>query len=263
MGALTELKHDIRMRTKTDAVLSTAWAVAPVLAWVAAPLLFLGVFGALFLVPGPAPPGPPPPPSPMASLLIVPLTIVVAAAALLGAALFFVLMYKLIKRRNEHFRRQILLFEDVTSALREVSARSGTDINESIALCDRIAREARYEETEKSAALWVFLTLATSLAALYVMYFLMRDFYEHERREDEFWEAVSRALEKLGAEPLPKRRTPLPDRNFWLYLALSVVTFGLFSIYWWYVLIKDPNEHFKYHAVVEEHLLRELELLAT
>ena len=31
------------------------------------------------------------------------------------------------------------------------------------------------------------------------------------------------------------------DRNFWMYLLLSIVTCGIYSIYWWYVFVNDLN----------------------
>jgi ABC-type multidrug transport system fused ATPase/permease subunit len=97
----------------------------------------------------------------------------------------------------------------------------------------------------------------------YVDYRLMKDFYKHERREDHFWENVDKALNTCGIrEPLPRRTKILPDRSFALYLMLSIVTLGMFSIYWDYVLINDPNEHFKYHILAEDHLLHQLESVA-
>lgn len=31
------------------------------------------------------------------------------------------------------------------------------------------------------------------------------------------------------------------DRNFWMYLLLSIVTCGIYGIYWWYVFVNDLN----------------------
>ena len=59
--------------------------------------------------------------------------------------------------------------------------------------------------------------------------------------------------------PLPRRETILPDRSFVLYLILTIITLGIFGIYWLYVLLKDPNEHFKHHILVEDRLLGQLE----
>ena len=88
----------------------------------------------------------------------------------------------------------------------------------------------------------------------------MKDFYRHERREDGFWEDASRALNRLGVNfSVPRRTETVPDRSFVLYLILSVITVGLFGIYWVYVMLKDPNEHFKYHIHAESQLMSTLE----
>jgi hypothetical protein len=42
---------------------------------------------------------------------------------------------------------------------------------------------------------------------------------------------------------LPSWKT-LPERSFFIYLILTLLTCGLFLIYWYYVLIKDLNDHF-------------------
>jgi hypothetical protein len=91
----------------------------------------------------------------------------------------------------------------------------------------------------------------------------MKDFYKHERREDGFWEDLSRTLDKCGITfSMPRRTETTPNRSFVLYLILAIITLGLFGIYWLYVLLKDPNEHFKYHMQVEDQLLSTLESVA-
>jgi hypothetical protein len=91
----------------------------------------------------------------------------------------------------------------------------------------------------------------------------MKDFYKHERREDGFWEDLSRTLDKIGVTfSVPRRIETTPNRSFILYLILTIITVGLFGIYWLYVLLKDPNEHFKYHVQIEDQLLSTLESVA-
>ena len=34
----------------------------------------------------------------------------------------------------------------------------------------------------------------------------------------------------------------MKKRNFWLYLLLSIITFGVYSIYFWYVWVEDVND---------------------
>jgi len=147
---------------------------------------------------------------------------------------------------------------------------------------DRIAREARAYEPEKSAALWVMLTLAGTslpsatllaaptafallplLAVLYV-YYLMKDFFRHERREDLFIRELLGVLAVSGVHvSLPYRNPPLSERSFAVYVVLSIVTVGFFWVYWVYVLLNDPNNHFRQQALVEDTLMAQMTPLLT
>lgn len=50
-------------------------------------------------------------------------------------------------------------------------------------------------------------------------------------------------------------RTPrLPDRSMILYVILTIFT-GIFALYWLYVLVKDPNDHFANQWRFEDSLV--------
>lgn len=181
--------------------------------------------------------------------------------SVLSFVVSIILTYKLVKRRNTHFQRQIFLSEDVLSMLKEITSKKGVSAEVEIVTLERTIREAKAEETEKSAVLWAILSAIIFIASWYVYYFLMKDFYKHERREDTFFEDVSRVLGKSGVNfASPRRMKPIPDRSFILYLIVTIITAGIFGIYWLYVLLMDPNEHFKYHIGLEDELLKVLEL---
>lgn len=235
------------MRVETDKVISVIWLII---------ILVLSISSIFF----------------MFSIILVPINIIDPSVmttlmflswipGIIGFIITMVLIYKLVKRRNTHFRRQILLFEDIINVVKELANKKGVDIKYHIDPCERIIREAKIEETEKNAVLWVIISFITGgIALLYVYYFLMKDFYKHERREDFFWEDIGKALNTCGLSIPPLKRTIiLPDRNFILYLILTIITIGIFMFYWLYVLIKDPNEHFKYHTIIEDELLKRLE----
>jgi predicted permease len=182
---------------------------------------------------------------------------------LLSFIVSLVLMYKLVKRRNTHFKRQSFLFEDIIAAVKAIAKKKGIDVTVEFSSFERTLREARAEETEKGAVLWAILSAIIILAQWYVYYFLMKDFYKHERREDGFWEDLRRTLDKCGVTfSIPRRTEATPDRSFVLYLILNIITLGLFGIYWIYVLLKDPNQHFRYHMQIEDQLLSTLESVA-
>ena len=87
----------------------------------------------------------------------------------------------------------------------------------------------------------------------------MKDFYKHERREDQFIRDLLGALTISGLNiSLPYRNPPMPERSFALYVVLTIVTAGFFWVYWIYVLLNDPNHHFRQHMIIEDTLMAQL-----
>ncbi|NIR87395.1 DUF4234 domain-containing protein [Candidatus Bathyarchaeota archaeon] len=260
---IENLRKDIRMRGESDPMMSTAWILVYLIPIFTAITGILVIFYAVFVaVTAPLiEPG-----ETIALPLLAGLTFLVLLLAIIGFIVFIILTYKLVKRRNTHFKRQIFLTEDVVTAVKTIAAKKGIDVEVGLSSVERTVREAKAEETEKGAVLWAILTAVPyvgSLAQWYVYYFLMKDSYKHERREDGFWEDLSKTLDKCGITfSVPRRTVTLPNRSFVLYLILTIITLGLFGIYWLYVLLKDPNEHFKYHAQIEDQLLSTLESVA-
>jgi uncharacterized protein DUF4234 len=259
--------------------MSTGWIALPLLLIISVIVFFIiilaEIFGYIFSV------------APGTTLSYADLLRTIAPTILVYSIVAFVvnigiayMIYRLVQRRNTHFARQNLLYEDLTSAAEELATKKEVQMNASIGLnaLGRIAREARVYETEKSAALWIMLTLAGTslpsaallaaptgtgllplLAVLYVYYFLMKDFYKHERREDQFIRDLLGALTVSGLSvTLPYRNPPLPERSFALYIVLSVVTAGFFWVYWIYVLLNDPNNHFRQQMLIEDTIMAQL-----
>jgi ABC-type transport system involved in multi-copper enzyme maturation permease subunit len=251
------------MRAETDSMMSSAWILIYLLPFIMALLLVALVVAAFFSAVSTVTitPGQLPTVQFMPSIFAI--IGLVYGVMIVSFIVNIILIYRLVRRRNAHFKRQIFLFEDVVTAVKAIATRKGVDVEVGLASGDRTVREVKAEETEKNAMLWAILSVITGIAAYYVWYFLMKDFYKHERREDGFWEDMSKTLDRCGVKfSVPRRTEPLPDRSFALYFILTAVTFGWFGIYWIYVLLKDPNEHFRYHVQTEDQLLATLETVA-
>ncbi len=124
--------------------------------------------------------------------------------------------------------------------------------------------EMEVEENERSAVLWAliqFVPYVGGFLLLYVYHFLNKDFWKHERREDQFLNALSSILAKHGVNFTYVRMHTIPDRSTLLYVILLFVTIGLFGLYWVYTLTKDPNNHFMEHRRWEDTLLNALRSL--
>ena len=260
-AAIENLRKDIRMREESDRQMSTAWLLiylAPIIIIVASVaytyISMIEIFASID------------PTAPYYNFSdgftaeFVRAWIVIGLTGLINFAVAIVLIYMLVNRRYTHFKRQKFLLEDIIAAIGSLAKTKDIDIGASLSPIERTVREANAEETEKSAILWAILSAFVPFAQFYVYYFLMKDFYRHERREDGFWEDASSALNRLSVNfSVPRRTETMPDRSFVLYLILSVITVGLFGIYWVYVMLKDPNEHFKYHIHAESQLMSTLE----
>lgn len=244
--ALENLRRDVRRRMETDYVMPIWFPYLPYI------LILIGAIGWA-------------------------LTLLIAPAAAAGGIIWFVVLmiagviinifvlYRWIRRRNEHFNRRILLHESLRDFVSELGKKRGKDIEGVISQIDRDIRESRFEDTEKNAVLWALLPIIPwvgFILLLYVYHFLNRDFVKHFRREVDIIDGFRRALKDLNVEgevSFFRRSYEFPDRSTALYVVLYIVTIGFFGLYWIYTLTKDPNEHFKEHAMMEEEMLTLLE----
>ena len=81
---------------------------------------------------------------------------------------------------------------------------------------------------------------------------MMRTIYTHDLRWTAFVNSLRPSMRLVGKEmTLPQISSPLKERSVVLYAVLTLITFGLFAIYWLYVLLKDPNTHFAGHELTE------------
>ena len=275
-SGLENLRRGVRDRANTDKILSPAWVLLPLIAVaigvVVATSVLVLAFTAVASIPiedleGFDPLNPDfdlniPPPSvsglPGALALISSFGLI---GGLLSSLLYAYLLYILLSRRNKHFRRQSRFSEDFISHLRSLTSKKGLDEEVGLSNLERTAREMKNTDDEKSAILWTllaFIPIVNVFAILYILYFLGKDFRIHERNEDGFIEDSGRILQNVGLELSVRRMDPTPNRSFILYIILSIVTFGLFGIYWLYTLIADPNAHFKHHQQYEDDLISKL-----
>ena len=210
----------------------------------------------------------------------------VSLVAIIFAIINFYVLYEWIKRRNEHFKRQLMVYRDIMSLLREISRERGLDISTQISLIDREISEAEIKETKKNAVLWAILVLLSGnwispilppiymiilhvypalppigIVNLYVYHFLTKDFFVHERREDRIVTGIQDALGILGARFTYRRYYEIPHRNTILYAILTIITLGIFSLYWIYVITKDQNEHFLEQRKWEDAVVSAIEQL--
>ncbi len=189
-----------------------------------------------------------------------PLVALLLLASIAGAAVLLYAHYKWIDRRNKHFRRTTGFYKAVAGFLEAHGLRA--EAGELRQLVEHMEYRCG---GEKEAFLWIVLSLVTGFLVFYVYHFLNRDFVAHDRCEKAILDYLDKlfkdkglpglSLDDLGIGRYPRRSTAL-------YLLLTLVTLGIFHLYWIYTLTIDPNNHFKQHRVVEKKILENLEKLA-
>ena len=98
-------------------------------------------------------------------------------------------------------------------------------------------------------------TLIVFILEIYMLYFLTQSMIEHDSRWNLFAYNSRRALSKLGFPSGPPYSVSrLPERSTLLYIILTIFT-GVFVLYWLYVILKDPNEHFRYQWEFEDNIM--------
>ncbi|TMI34806.1 hypothetical protein E6H27_00895 [Candidatus Bathyarchaeota archaeon] len=241
--------------------MSGAWAIVPLLPTIVgiavATIVFAVIFSLLANIPRTTTP------TNSTITTVGPLIVALFGAIILAGLTYFILLilvivliFKLVSRRNNHFNRQILLQEDLVSMARELAAKRGVDVSILLNNMERSVREARLEETEKNATLYA---IVGSLVWIYAAYFLMKDFFKHERREDLFINDMLRTFNALEVPiNFPYRNPPIPDRSFALYFVLTLITGSIFGVYWVYVLVTDPNNHFRQQMLMEDTIMAQL-----
>ncbi len=242
------ISEAIRIRRETDEIMSGLWILSPLLGFVAFIAVLIGSF-ALGAASGSK-----------AGVL---------AGGLIGFVGGFVVYiilallpwYKLIRRRTEHFRRDRILREGLISYIRGAASERGIEgqFSSELATMTAVHSEANGEEDEKSAMLWIILSIVTfGILGLYVSYFLTKDPHNHDVRQLAFMQQVQSSFSKLGKAIVFPFWKAMSGRSFFLYLVLTWLTGGLFALYWVYVLITDFNNHFKAQWQIEDQLLANL-----
>ncbi len=175
-----------------------------------------------------------------------------------GGIFYFVVLYQRIERRDEHFRRMTSFFRAALGSTRDASNGKAVDISEKTKKIDEKLTEA--DETllrPKNAILWVALSILTfGLALFYIYFFLLVDWYRAQQLEHELLDDFNDIWLRLGlTKDEVNVNIVLPERNYWLYLFLSIITLGIFIFYWDYVIHTEPEPVFDENSKWESKIL--------
>ena len=192
--------------------------------------------------------------------------VVTTVAGALVAIYLWWYNWLLYTRRNNHFNRIKRLKVSLSELLEEKTEIEKGTLNKADSFLER--KEA--PRPSSLFFLWLILSylgsfsqflsplgvlsFASLIVGLVVLYYLTTDYYYHEQGEIAFLQRVTTALGKKGTALTATPSNPLHTRSFGLYIFLSIITLGIFCLYWAYVIFKDPNQHFDTHQIWESEL---------
>jgi hypothetical protein len=242
-GAKGQIAGAIQNRNVTDEVMSGIWILWPIFA------IVVGV------------------------ILTVVLTIFIELVGLVigvvvTLVLYCVLNYKLLKRMDEHRKREMALRMAIISYLKDKGAetqRAQLIVNE-VSSLESINQEAMYKEKERTPVLWTIISLFP-LLNLIVMYFLAEFPFDHDKRWHAFTQYTQAACQKLGLNIMTPSWSTIKERPnipllilTMLMMLIPFINFAalILTLIWYYFIIKDLNDHFQAQWQFEDQLMAQL-----
>ncbi len=173
--------------------------------------------------------------------------------------------YKLVERRREHVKRRLAFSSYLWHSLaaRADAAGRRAEVQEALDNMSRIhAQIESYDRVNRrDPALWTILRIAAGPVGAYINHFLNRDIRFLDTWETSLAQNTDWIMQKLGfVSSIPVRARHAPERSTALYVLLSILTVGLFTIYWRYTVMSDGNIHFDEDDHMENAILRGLGL---
>jgi hypothetical protein len=171
--------------------------------------------------------------------------------------------YKLVDRRHQHAQRRLAFQSYIWHALNARAEALGKkeEVAEGLDNLSRIYQqmEAFERRNKREPILWTILRMVVTFVGAYINHFLNKDLRFYDEWEGSFAANAEWVMSRLGYPvQLPQRQGPIKDRSTGLYVLLTIVTGGIFSLYWRAVTMSDGNGHFDDDAAMEDALLRGL-----
>lgn len=287
--ARQQVVENVAKRKDTDIVLSPMWVIGPLVVYILSSVIGSALILAAIIEEferGSLPTTFPD----VTGMMAVGYTVMMTGV-LIYVGIFALLTHQLVARQNQHFVRDRSL-RSAMLALAKAAAGPGParyDFLQAIGVLESWVNAPHEVERERSPMLWAIVVLlpgilsfaaisamilwppdvwlvvvvvlvlvgaALQILALYMFYFLMKGIHGHSAHWTNFAYQACGVLDRLGYDPRGLYvGTPTKERSFALYLIATLLTGGLFMYYWWYVLVKDPNEHYKAQWLFEDQFL--------
>ncbi len=163
--------------------------------------------------------------------------------------------YRLIKGRNTHFERTTKLYNILT----EVMELRGT--GERINIIKSRLNELRVtNNNKKSVGLNLVLAAILPFYFLYIYHFMNKDMVAHSKSEKlllgEIIDVIKSRDPYFTKSLLDHKE--VEDRSTFIYIILTILTLGIFGIYWAYIITRDYNQHIKSDRLLKDEIIASL-----
>lgn len=171
-------------------------------------------------------------------------------AIIAGTIISLYVFYKLIDRLNKHVKRTTVFYSIIADILDEIKSPNSASFKTQV-------NELKVASEERNPILWIILGLLFPPVFLYVYHFLNKDFVKHSNKEYVLFNVLNSEFKRVNLSTAlnPEELYRVPNRSTLLYIILSIITLGVFVLYWIYTLVNDPNRHFKSHSILEKRII--------
>jgi hypothetical protein len=140
---------------------------------------------------------------------------------------FFPMIYRLIKNRNNHFKKEEILRKQIVVHMQ--SQNKG-------------ASKISKPSCEMNAKIWTA-AIILIVPIFIISYLLSKDLVSHEIDQDKFL-----------AQTFPERMFMPQSIPIKTYALITIVTLGFGVIYWLYKIVNQYNAHYTAHLQVEKKI---------
>jgi hypothetical protein len=168
--------------------------------------------------------------------------------------------YQLVRRMRDHNARRLELLDAATSAAWEQAGRQGLqqELAPSFQRANaqlEVLRQMTYDF--RDPVLWVLLAIVAGVAEIIAFVLLDQDLIKHDQAEVGVEYELSVIYGRLGQQlPPPQQgRVKRPD-NYVGRIVASILSFGIYLLWWFYNQMQEPNKHFAINWTQEDQLVK-------
>ena len=184
--------------------------------------------------------------------------IISISLGLLSVFILGYLIYRWIDIRNKHLTRIAKLYS-IAGEISELLNFKGSAIIRSR------FNELTIGNVNRSVALNVVLGIIIPFYILYIFHFINKELVKHTRSEKLFLTTLIdeiKSKDALFSKSILDYRE-IEEKNTLLYIILSIITIGIFAIYWIYSLSKDYNGHIINQQILDNAILESLRRISS